>query len=598
MCPITELRSAWSGGSAGPELDEGAVARSEERLRLAVETTGIGIWDVDARTWERRWTPEFRAILGIDENQTADPDFFTGLIHPEDRDQVVARYAELYAPDTGDSYEIECRLRRADTGEYRWVLLQGRVFRDPQGAVVRGIGTITDITARREADRTLRFQALLLERMTEGVSLSTAEGVIVYTNAAEDQLFGYAPGEMLGLHVSAQNAYSPEENERIVGEVIEALKTRGAWEGEWLNRRKDGTTFLTASRITAVEIDGAMHFLCVQRDVTAEREARERERLLSREVDHRARNALAVVQSLIRLTPFVTREQFVETLGGRINAMARVHTLLSRNAWKGASLKEIICAELAPFDTEGRISIRGPDVNLRLEAAQSLSLFVHELTTNAGKYGGLASEAGRLEVRWTIGGDGGLRLEWKETTPVPVTPPERVGFGTKLINGAASQVAGELTRSWEPDGLRCTLQIGRGQVTADAPPEPPASVARPLVRSLRGARVLLVEDETLLAMETLEHLQAAGATVVGPANTLEQALSLAGSETFDCAVLDVNLGGRTVEPLAFLLRRRGVPFVLVTGYETPDIEAPVVLSKPVDHAELMAALSGQLFAAG
>jgi PAS domain S-box-containing protein len=113
----------------------------------------------------------------------------------------------------------------------------------------------------------------LLESMTEGVSLSDEAGIIVYTNPAEDALFGYGPGELLGRHVSVQNAYPQEENRQRVGEVIAHLRTHGQWQGEWLNRRKDGSTFVSASRITAVNLDDRMHWLCVQRDVTAERMA-------------------------------------------------------------------------------------------------------------------------------------------------------------------------------------------------------------------------------------------------------------------------------------------------------------------------------------
>jgi len=113
----------------------------------------------------------------------------------------------------------------------------------------------------------------LLESMTEGVSLSTEEGIIVYTNPAEDRMFGYAPGELIGCHVSVQNAYPEDENQHRVAEVIVHLKNHGHWEGEWLNRRKDGQEFITASRITAVEVNGRAHWLCVQRDVTAQRRA-------------------------------------------------------------------------------------------------------------------------------------------------------------------------------------------------------------------------------------------------------------------------------------------------------------------------------------
>ncbi len=139
----------------------------------------------------------------------------------------------------------------------------------------------------------------LLESMTEGVSLSDEAGVIVYTNPAEDALFGYEPGELVGRHVSVQNAYPEEENHRRVAEVIAQLKAHGHWQGEWLNRRKDGSTFVTASRITAVDLDGHVHWLCVQRDVTDERLAdaerrRAEERL--RESEERLRLAAAAAR--------------------------------------------------------------------------------------------------------------------------------------------------------------------------------------------------------------------------------------------------------------------------------------------------------------
>ena len=134
---------------------------------------------------------------------------------------------------------------------------------------------------RSATEDALRTHGMLLERMTEGVSLSDENGVIVYTNPAEDLMFGYERGELVGQHVSVQNAYPPEDNRRIVEEVIARLKVDGRWDGEFLNRRKDKSTFVTASRITALEVGGQPHWLCVQRDVTKETATIDRERFLS-----------------------------------------------------------------------------------------------------------------------------------------------------------------------------------------------------------------------------------------------------------------------------------------------------------------------------
>jgi PAS domain S-box-containing protein len=156
--------------------------------------------------------------------------------------------------------------------------------RDEAGQVTGGIAIIRDVTARvrerREAEAArdraesaLRLHALVLERMMEGVNVTTSDGTIIYTNPAEDRMFGYEPGELLGRHVTVLNAYSREENARIVDEVIARLHDRGAWEGDWHNRRKDGSTFHTHARITALELEGRVHWVCVQEDVTAQRQA-------------------------------------------------------------------------------------------------------------------------------------------------------------------------------------------------------------------------------------------------------------------------------------------------------------------------------------
>jgi PAS domain S-box-containing protein len=145
----------------------------------------------------------------------------------------------------------------------------------PESTIQRGAGSAAplQVPSRASALPPLSpalpdLTRVLLDSMTEGVSLASEDGTIVYTNSAEDRMFGYDPGELVGRNVSVQNAYPPEENARAVESVIAELKRTGAWRGEWLNRRKDGTTFVTTSRISAVELDGARHWLCVQEDVT------------------------------------------------------------------------------------------------------------------------------------------------------------------------------------------------------------------------------------------------------------------------------------------------------------------------------------------
>lgn len=208
------------------------------------------------------------------------------------RDEVLGRVLWDAIPGSGEAAlagRFRAALASAETLTFdavsiinpgQW--LEFRVFPTPEGLGV----TFRDISERRNAARTLATYGLLIERMTEGISLSDENGIIVYTNPAENVMFGYDPGELVGQHVGVQNAYSPEENLRRVRAVIAELKERGAWEGEWLNRRRDGGEFVTEAHITMVEIEGRRHFLCVQRDVTATKRAvaavREREADLAR----------------------------------------------------------------------------------------------------------------------------------------------------------------------------------------------------------------------------------------------------------------------------------------------------------------------------
>ena len=178
------------------------------------------------------------------------------------------------------------------------ILVRGRVVRDAAGRAVRCTGVDIDITARKAAEERQHLHAHLLESMSEGVSLSSEDGTIAYTNPALDRMLGYAPGELLGRHVSVQNAYPPEENARIVAEVIARLKAEGVWRGEWRNQRKDGSEIVTSARITAVEVGGRRHWLCVQEDVT---ERRRVERRLAAE--HAVTQALAEAGDLAEAAP-------------------------------------------------------------------------------------------------------------------------------------------------------------------------------------------------------------------------------------------------------------------------------------------------------
>jgi two-component sensor histidine kinase len=224
---------------------------------------------------------------------------------------------------------------------------------------------------------------------------------------------------------------------------------------------EDGGTverYWSAINSPILDANGAVtHIVSAVQDVTGEvmeRRSEEARLLLMREVDHRARNALAIVQSFVRLTTAASFEDFRDVLEGRVAAMARAQTSLAARRWEGAWLADVIEAELASLAEAGRYHLSGPRVLLPAEQVQPLSMVVHELATNARKYGSLSEPAGRLAVGWAEEVEGRLRITWSEEGLQAVKPPQRQGFGSHLIAQLARQLEGEVAYDWRPTGLK------------------------------------------------------------------------------------------------------------------------------------------------
>jgi two-component sensor histidine kinase len=228
-------------------------------------------------------------------------------------------------------------------------------------------------------------------------------------------------------------------------------------------------------------------------DITARKLAEQRQLLLTREVDHRARNVLALVQSIVKLTRAEDVMAFSHAVEGRITALARVHKILSLSSWEGAELGRLIEEELAPFMTTdaSRVVLSGPAIQLEPATAQTLALALHELTTNAAKYGALSSLEGSLELVWSALPEG-LELKWRETAGPPVQVPARQGFGTRsVITSVETQLGGQASFDWRPEGLYCRLlvpvaELGARQ-TAPAGARPKSNgVSREVALQLNG----------------------------------------------------------------------------------------------------------------
>ena len=258
----------------------------------------------------------------------------------------------------------------------------------------------------------------------------------------------YRPGE--GLSVRRAGAEALARGERYFEVEFRYLWRDGS--ERWMQLRCE---------IVRSEGDVARHVLGVLLDITERKEAEERLKLLAREVDHRANNLLAVVQATVKLSNADSVEALKETLEGRIAALAHVHSLLSHSRWEGADLRRLIAEELKPYlsDDGGKVQLDGPDLALRAEAAQSMAMVLHELATNAVKYGALASGKGSVSVTWSTAPDGALRLVWIETGARAVTPPAKRGFGVGMVERALEQFRGTAAFDWRREGLVCEIEL-------------------------------------------------------------------------------------------------------------------------------------------
>jgi len=304
-------------------------------------------------------------------------------------------------------------------------------------------------------------------------------------------------------------------------------------------------------------------------DVTERHRAEATRSLLVGELNHRIKNTLANVQAIARQTRRSASDldDFGTRFSGRLQALARAHSILSNVTWSSASLDEILGDQIraGTLDAE-RLYRSGPAIGLSPENTLHLALVLHELGTNAAKYGALSQSEGEVHLEWRIEG-GELVLSWRESGGPPVTMPAATGFGSTLIGSGIG--GNRAVADWRPEGVIWTIHIGNGfhpieaGVSEFAPDMPNEPAPKDIVV---GRRILVVEDEALVAMDVRAGLEEAGASVVRIARTLPDAIAAAAGEDIDLALLDGNLGGKPVDEVASILSQRAIPFCFVSGY--------------------------------
>lgn len=429
--------------------------------------------------------------------------------------------------------------------------------------------------------------------------LNTVSGQ-AWRNLQHDRLFGYAEHLPEWTLTQFLGHVVPADRDRVEKEYTEALDSGAPWQFDCRITRLDGEErWIRVSGKPDIDADGRIvELVGYVIDITDTKRTEARLRLMTAELNHRVRNMLGVLQSIMRLSAKKadTVAQLEAAYLGRLAALARTHDIFANYVGTAIPLVALIEGELLPHvGGRERFSING-SLRAAVEGrnAETVSLIMHELVTNAVKHGALSNETGTISIdlRAEPASGGIIVIDWQETGGPPVQAPLRTGFGTTLFSSVLSG-AGSISIEYPPEGLRARIEITAAGAEQATPPESPAPVVHAQA-DLKGKRIMIVEDEALIAMSLEMTLMDEGAEVIGPFAVSELALA-AVDDGLDAAVLDVQLGKHTTRDVAAELFDRKIPFLFTTGHSdwqniTLDFTSAPVLDKPVREADVVAAL--------
>jgi PAS domain S-box-containing protein len=368
---------------------------------------------------------------------------------------------------SGFVFREELRYWLAD-GSERTVDFAMYPIRDQSGAVVFLHPTGIDITERkqieaalRESDQRLRSLASIVESSDDAIVSKNLDGIIESWNTGAERVFGYTAEEAIGQPITIVIPEDRQDEERNIltrirrGERIDHFET--------IRRRKNGSLIVVSLTVSPVKnaegrIVGASK---IARDITAQKRSQEQIATLAREAEHRSKNLLATVQATVNLSQADTVAALKKAIEGRIQALANVHSLFAETRWIGAELSTVAMHELAPYSQkdEARVRIKGAQVLLEPDAAQAIAVTLHELATNAAKYGALSAPTGQIDLQWVHEADGRLILRWTELGGPAVQPPTRRGFGRRVVEEMIKQLKGQTHFDWRVEGLVCEITL-------------------------------------------------------------------------------------------------------------------------------------------
>jgi PAS domain S-box-containing protein len=465
---ITALTILFLAAASDERIATSRLRESERRFRLMADSSPALIWVTDADGRMTFVNRRYEEVFGI-APEVLEGDDWLRIVHPGD----AASFASDFSAALAERRRFERDVRVLDRGgALRWLHCEG-MPRYTGDKFVGYTGVNIDVTTAKLAEQALRESEATMHLALETGKLSPwrwdmRNGEFIAGGGSSD-IFGNAPGAATSAGDVLDRVH-PDDLDRTRRATDQGIESRRSFDLEYRIKGASGAYEWLSTHIQPIfDEDGLTYLIGVSQIVTDRKRAELHRQLLVNELNHRVKNTLAIVQGIAQQSfkddrvPAELRRAFE----GRLAALAAAHNLLTRENWEAAPLRRIVEDAVRPFGLE-RFAIDGPELRLAPKPAVSIALALHELATNAAKYGALSSDAGRVTVGWHVdngAGDATFALLWQERDGPPVAPPKRRGFGSRLIErGLAAELEGEARVDYEPQGVRCSILAPLGRL--------------------------------------------------------------------------------------------------------------------------------------
>jgi PAS domain S-box-containing protein len=444
---------------------EERLRESQAHLQLTTEAARVGTWQWDVKTGELFWSAILKQLWGYE--PTPEPlDYNAWLSRIDERDLARLQEAVDACMNGATHYDVEYRITRQGETETRWIRSTGRANFNMVGEAVSMRGVSVDVTEHKRAEERLRRSEAefrtLADNMHQFAWMTDAAGWIYWYNKRWFDYTGTTLEEMQGW--GWQKVHHPDHLGRVVKKLKRCFDTGEPWEDTFPLRSKDGEYRWFLSRALPIrdEHGNVVRWFGTNTDITERLRADEQRIVLINELNHRVKNTLATVQAIAGQTlrdsdlDGSVRDRFE----ARLIALSNAHNLLTEGNWEGAEIGRIIDRALRPHVGAERFRMQGAPVNLSPKAAVAIAMGVHELATNAMKYGAFSNDTGKVTVSWTIGAaePSMLTIEWRESGGPVVSAPVKRGFGSRLIErNLAHDLDGSAKIDFQADGIVCTI---------------------------------------------------------------------------------------------------------------------------------------------